>query len=207
MPAGERHKVRIMNGPVRRARLRLLRLGRLFLGRNKLRRPCDRIEGAFIAVLLAAFLGAFGWAAGMAGHLYQSERAAAARLRPATAVLAQPGPVAGSQATAAAATWRLPDGAERSGTLTTATVPAIYDAPAGTSVQVWLDHAGQPLAPPLSWSGMIVTASLESFVVIAAAAAVLVLCYFLCRVVLDRHRAAGWDSAWAAVGPRWTRRR
>ena len=196
-----------MNGPVRRARRRSLRLGRLFLGRNKLRRPCDRIEGAVIAVLLAAFLGAFVWAAGMAGHLYQSERAAAARLRPATAVLAQPGPVAGSQATAAAATWRLPDGAERSGTLTTATVPAIYDAPAGTSVQVWLDHAGQPLAPPLSWSGMIVTASLESFVVIAAAAAVLVLCYFLCRVVLDRHRAAGWDSAWAAVGPRWTRRR
>jgi hypothetical protein len=185
----------------------LLRLGRLFLGRNKLRRPCDRIEGAIVAVLLAAFLGAFVWAAGMAGHLYQSERAAAARLRPATAVLSQPGPVAGGQATAAAATWRLPDGAERSGTLTTATVPAIYDAPAGTSVQVWLDHAGHPLAPPLSWSGVIVTASLESFAVIAAAAAVLFLCYFLCRVVLDRHRAAGWDSAWAAVGPRWTRRR
>ena len=195
-----------MNGPVRRARLRSLRLGRLFLGRNKLRRPCDRIEGAIIAVLLAVFLSASVWAVGMAGHLYQSERAAAARLRPATAVLSQPGPVAGSQKTAAA-TWRLPDGAERSGTLTTATVPAIYDAPAGTSVQVWLDYSGQPLAPPLSWSDMIVTALLASFIAIAAAAAVLFLCYFLCRAVLDRHRAAGWDSAWAAVGPRWTRRR
>ena len=196
-----------MNGPVRRARRRSLRLGRLFLGRNKLRRPCDRIEGAVIAVLLAAFLGASVWAVGMAGHLYRSERAAAARLRPATAVLSQPGPEAGGQATAAAATWRLPDGAERSGTLTTATVPAIYDAPAGTSVQVWLDHAGQPLAPPLSWSDMIVTAWLESLVALTVAAALLFLCYLLCRVVLDRHRAAGWDSAWAAVGPRWTRRR
>ena len=196
-----------MNGSVRRARRRLLRHGRLFLGRNKLRRPCDRIEGAIIAVSLAAFLTASVGAACVAGHLYRSERAAAARLRPATAVLSQPGPVAGGQATAAAATWRLPDGAERSGTLTTVTVPAIYGAPAGTSVKVWLDHSGQPLAPPLSWSDLVVTALLESFVAIAAAAAVLFLCYFLCRVVLDRHRVAGWDSAWAAVGPRWTRRR
>ena len=196
-----------MNGPVRRARRRLLRHGRLFLGRNKLRRPCDRIEGAIIAVLLAAFLTASVGAACIAGHLCRSERAAAVRLRPATAVLSQPGPVAGSQATAATATWRLPDGAERSGTLTTVTAPAIYDARAGTTVKVWLDRAGQPLAPPLSWPDMIVTALLESFVVIVAAAAVLLLCYVLCRVVLDRHRAAGWDSAWAAVGPRWTRRR
>jgi hypothetical protein len=122
-------------------------------------------------------------------------------------VLSQPGPVAGSQLTAAAATWRLPDGAERSGTLTTVTAPAIYDAPAGTSMKVWLDRSGQPLAPPLSWSDMIVTALLDSFVAAAAAVAVLFLCYFLCRVALDRHRAAGWESAWAAVGPRWTRRR
>ena len=196
-----------MNGPVRRARRRSLRLGRLFLGRNKLRRPCDRIEGAVIAVLLAAFLGASVWAVGMAGHLYRSERAAAARLRPATAVLSQPGPEAGGQATAAAATWRLPDGAERSGTLTTATVPAIYDAPAGTSVKVWLDHSGQPLAAPPSRCDMIVTAFLNGFVAIAAAAVALILCYSLCRVALDRHRAARWESAWAAVGPRWTSRR
>ena len=73
-----------MKGPFRQARLRLPRLGRLLLGRNKLRRPCDRIEGAIIAVLLAAFLTASVGAACIAGHLYRSERAAAARLRPAT---------------------------------------------------------------------------------------------------------------------------
>jgi hypothetical protein len=59
-----------MSGPARRARLRLLRLGRLFLGRNKLRRPSDRIEGAVIAALLAAFLSVSVWAACLAGHLY-----------------------------------------------------------------------------------------------------------------------------------------
>jgi hypothetical protein len=184
----------------------LLRLGRLLLGRNKLRRPCDRIEGAVIVLLLAAFLTESVWAACFAGHLYRSEHAAAGRLRPAIAVLSQPGPVPGSQTTAAA-TWRLPDGAERSGMLTTVTAPAIYYATAGTSVKVWLDHSGQPLAPPPSWCDMIVTALLTSFVAIAGAAMVLILCYLLCRMALDRHRAARWESAWAAVGPRWTSRR
>jgi hypothetical protein len=26
------------------------------------------------------------------------------------------------------------------------------------------------------------------------------------RRVLDRHRLAAWEAAWAAVGPQWTRR-
>lgn len=112
-----------MSGPARRARLRWLRLARLLLGRNTLRRPCDRIEGAIIVFLLAAFLTASVWAACFAGHLYRSMHAAAARIRPAVAVLSQPGPAAGSQATTVAATWRLPNGAERSGTLTTVTAP------------------------------------------------------------------------------------
>jgi hypothetical protein len=74
-------------------------------------------------------------------------------------------------------------------------------------VTVWLGHSGQPLAPPLSWFDMIATALLASFVTIAGAAVVLILCYLLCRAALDRHRAARWESAWAAVGPRWTSRR
>jgi hypothetical protein len=36
---------------------------------------------------------------------------------------------------------------------------------------------------------------------------VLTLCYTCCRTVLDRRRLAGWESAWAAVGPRWTSHR
>jgi hypothetical protein len=196
-----------MKGPFRQARLRLPRLGRLLLGRNKLRRPCDRIEGAVVVLLLAAFLIASVWAVCLARHVYQSEHAAAARLRPAVAVLSQPGPVTGSHMPAAPAAWRLPDGAERSGTLTTVNALDISNAPAGASVKVWLDHSGQPLAAPPSRCDMIVTAFLNGFVAIAAAAVALILCYSLCRVALDRHRAARWESAWAAVGPRWTSRR
>ena len=195
-----------MRGPARRARVRLLRLGRLLLGRNKLRRRCDRIEGAVIVLLLAAFITASAWSAGFAGHIYRSEHAAMARLRPAEAVLSRPA-AAGSQMTAAAATWLLPDGAKRSGMLTSITAPAIYGAPAGTSVKVWLDHSGQPAAPPAGWCDVIAIALLAGVVTIAGAATVLILCYALCRVALDRYRAARWESAWAAVGPRWTSRR
>jgi len=100
-----------------------------------------------MVLLSAAFLTACVAAPFLAGHLYQSQHAAAAHLRPAVAVLSQPGPVARGQAAAAQARWRLPNGTERSGTLTTVTVPAIYYAPAGTPVRVWLDRSGEPVAP------------------------------------------------------------
>ena len=193
--------------PARRLCIRLLRLGRLFLGRNKLRRPCDRIEGTVIVVLLAVFFTASVWTACFAGHLYHSQRAAAARLSPAVAVLNRPGPTAGGQTTAVPATWQLPDGAVRWGTLTGVTAPGIYGASAGTWVKVWLDRSGQPVAPPLSWWDVFVSALLAGFIAIAAAALALILCYWLCRRALDRHRAAKWELAWAVVGPQWTSRR
>ena len=88
-----------------------------------------------------------------------------------------------------------------------ATASAIYNAPAGTSVRVWLDRSGKPEAPPPSSDGMILTALVAGITATAGAAAVLILCYLLCRIVLDRHRLARWESAWAAVGPQWTSRR
>src|SRR5690349_7221886 len=139
-----------MGGSAGRAARPLRRLARRFLGRNELRRPADRIETAVIVCLVAAFLTVAVAAACFAGHLYQSEHAAAAGLRPAMAVLSQPGPAVTTPATAVGARWRLPSGAERSGTLTTVTAPASYHAPAATPVQIWLDRAGEPEAPPPS---------------------------------------------------------
>lgn len=193
-----------MRGSARRPGRPLRRLGRLLLGRNELRRPADRIEGIVIAALSVAFLAACVAAASFAGHLYQSQRAAAARLRPTVAVLSQPGPVVATQTAAVQARWRLPDGTERSGSLTEVTAPGIYAAPAGTSVRVWLDRSGQPLtAPP----AMMFNALFAGMTATAGAAVVLVLCYLLCRMALDRHRLARWEAAWATVGPRWTSRR
>jgi hypothetical protein len=196
-----------MKASARRAGRPLQRLGRLFLGRNELRRPADRIEGMVVASLAAAFLTAVIAAASFAGHLYRSEHAGAAGLRPTMAVLSQPGPIASSQTNGTRARWRLPNGTQRSGTLTMMTAPAIYDAPAGASVRVWLDRSGQPVPSPPSARDLVVDALFAGISVTAAAALVLVVCYLSCRVILDRHRLARWEAAWAAVGPRWTSHR
>jgi hypothetical protein len=129
----------------------LPRLARLLLGGNQLRRPSDRIEAAVLVALSAAFVTAAVVAAFLAGHIYQSQRAAAARLRPTVAVLSKPGLVVNAfDVTAqeqAQATWRLPDGTERSGLLTTQTAPAIYDARTRSTVPVWLDRSGDRSLP------------------------------------------------------------
>jgi hypothetical protein len=54
---------------------------------------------------------------------------------------------------------------------------------------------------------MIFSALLAGITATTGAAIVLILCYTFCRTILDRHRLAGWDAAWAAVGPRWTSHR
>lgn len=111
-----------------RASARLLpRLARLLISRNELRRTSDRIEGAVVVTLLASFLAAVVVTSLLGAQTYQSERAsAAARLRPAVAVLSQNGPgniLAGYGQ--ARARWRAPDGRQRSGMLTTDTAPGI----------------------------------------------------------------------------------
>jgi hypothetical protein len=168
-----------MTDSARRAGRPRWRRRRLLLGRNALRRRSDRIEGLVVAFLAVAFVTAAIAAACFAGHLYQSERATAAHIRPTAGVLSRHRP----------------------------TAPIIHNAPAGASVQVWLGHPGPGLASPPSPFGMAVTALIADLSLTAGAAVVLALCYLLCRMILDRHRLARWESAWAAVGPRWTSRR
>jgi hypothetical protein len=158
----------------------LQRLGRLLLGRNVLRRPVDRIEAAVIICLVAAFLTAAVSAACLAGHIWRSQRAAAARLRPTMTVLSPPGQAAFSQVPGARA-----------------------EATAG----LWLHRPGKPQAFRPSPGDMTFTALLVGIIPTGGATVVLILCYRLCRMLLDRHRLARWESAWNATGPRWTTRR
>jgi len=194
--------VRAAGGPVQR-------LARLFIGRNKLRRPSDRIEGAVVVLLSAAFLAAVVAAPWLGARFYQSQRADTAGLHPAVAVLTQAGPGDGFLIASgeAAARWRAPDGQRRSGFLTTTTAPGIWGAPAGARVQVWLTGSGRPEAPPSGpWE-----VGLASVVVAIGAACcagiVLLIGYWLCRLALDRRRLAAWASEWSVAGPRWTTRR
>jgi hypothetical protein len=186
-----------------------LRMLRMFLRRNELRRSSDRVEGVIVAVLMAAFVAAVVVGALLAAHVYRSEQATAASLRQTVAVLSWPGAVTETpilhQATAMA-TWTLSDGATRSGLLTTDVVPGIYGQPAGASVQMWLGRTGAPAPPPQGAAGMTIGATMAALAVIVASATVLAFCYRLCQRGLDRRRLANWSSAWAVTGPQWTSR-
>jgi hypothetical protein len=193
-------KVRAIAGPVR--------LARLFVGRNKMRRPSDRLEGLVVVLLSAVFVAAIAAAPWFGARLYHSERAGAARLHPATAVLTERGPSESYLTTAgeANARWRAPDGREQTGVLTTVTAPAISGAAAGSRVRVWLTESGQPQAPPLGAFEATFSSVVFAFAAVCGAGIALVVCYWLCRVVLDRRRLAGWASEWSLTGPRWTTR-
>jgi hypothetical protein len=189
---------------------RTSRLVRWLARRNALRRPVDRIEGAVLVVLSAAFLAAVAAGSIIGAHTYQSQGAAAAGLRPVVAVLSQAGPlfrISMARLGQAEARWPDPGGSEQSGVLTTATAPGIAGAAAGARIPIWLDRSGQPAAPPVGEVAMIVNALAASAAVTGAAAMTLLACYGLCRLVLDRRRLAAWESAWSLTGPRWTTRR
>jgi hypothetical protein len=186
------------------------RLSRLFLRRNELRRPSERIEAAVVAGLLTAFIAAIIVGAFFADHVYHSERAAAAGLRSTVAVISPSSEPAKipllNQPAGVRATWRLSDGRQHSGLLTSSVVPGIYRQPTGASVRIWLSRSGVPEPAPPGLDGMIVGAAMSGLAVVVAAAAVLACCYLLCLRALQRHRLANWSSAWAVTGPQWTHR-
>ena len=198
------------SGPVRACPCRMSRLVRWLAGRNTLRRPVDRIEGTVLVALTAAFLASMAVASVLGVHTYQSQRAASAGLRPVVAVLSQAGPLfydGLGHPGQAEARWRDPGGSEQSGVLTTATAPGIAGAAAGARIPVWLDRAGQPVAPPGGQVTMIVNALAIGAGVAGGAGIALLISYALCRLALDRRRLAAWESAWSLTGPRWTTRR
>jgi hypothetical protein len=185
------------------------RLARLLIGRNKLRRPSDRIEGAVVLLLSVTFLAAVLAAPLLGAAIYHSQRAAAAHMHPAVAVLTQNGPYDGGVTGdgQAMARWPVPGGRQGSGLLTTQTAPGIWGASAGTRVQIWLTAAGAPTEPPPGATVVLFTAIVIAISAACGAGIALILCYWLFRLVLDRRRLAAWESAWALIGPRWTTRR
>ncbi|MGD0702010.1 MAG: hypothetical protein ABSA02_19260 [Trebonia sp.] len=104
------------------------------------------------------------------------------------------------------ATWRLSDGAARSGLLTTGVVPGVFRQSPGSSVRVWLSPSGVLEPPPQGNEGMITGAAMAVLAFLVAAGTVLAGGYLLCQRVLERHRLARWSSAWAVIGPQWTSR-
>ena len=185
------------------------RLARLFISPNKMRRPSDRIESTIVVLLSVVFLATAAAAPWFGVRVYHSQRADAAGLHPAVAVLTQAGPGNDSLLTSgeAAARWRAPDGQRRSGFLTTMTTPGIWGAPAGARVQVWLTRSGQPETPPSGPWEVGFASVMIAIGAVCCGGIVLIICYWLCRRTLDRRRMAAWAAEWSVAGPRWTTHR
>jgi len=182
---------------------------RLGVDGNPLRRRIDKIAACAAALLLAAFLAgapllsaaAAGWAARWGAAQLHAERswhqvsALLLRAAPPSAAEGVPG------YSLAVARWTAPGGQVRTGQ-----VAVSIHVAAGHRVRLWVNAAGSAVGPPLAHRQV-----LADEVTAAAAATVTLGIMLLClawagRRVLDRHRLAAWEAAWAAVGPQWTRR-
>ena len=151
------------------------RLGRLARGlrldRNPLRRGSDRAETAMLGVLLAAFLAGAPFAAHAAGSWTYATSIREAQVQqatlrqvPATLLQAAPSNISNE----ANARWKAPDGQVRTGQIF-----APSGAPAGSTVMVWVNQAGQLTDSPLQRSQVTGRADMARALAVAALAAAL----------------------------------
>lgn len=179
---------------------------RLGFDRNPLRRRADRVEAAVLAGLVAGFAVGAPIVAVVAGrvtdgnelrqqHSERSWRQVEATLLVSPIVVAAS--AIGSSDAWVLARWPAPGHRTRQGLVE-------VSAAAGPQVRVWTDAAGRLTGPPVSRQAIQFDVTLAVLMAPVALALVLLVTGGVVRLILDRRRLAGWDGAWAAVGPRWT---
>ncbi len=99
------------------------------------------------------------------------------------------------------ARWPLPGGRERDGQ-----VAAELNAHAGEKVEIWINATGQQTSLPLTSAGVVDQVAFTVFSVIVGIALVVAVATGGVRLLFHRRRMAGWQRAWDAVGPIWSRR-
>jgi hypothetical protein len=182
----------------------------LWPDRNVLRRRWDRIESAVVIGLVALFLIAGPAAAVAAGRA--ADRAVLAQAhgqqawRRVTATLIRrdtdrlQSATSGSAALFARARW------SAGGRGRTGWVPVSPGQRRRGTAAVWVGADGRLTGPP----GALANRDLEVSLAAASGALGLACVLFLAgagaRGVLDRRRMAGWETAWRAAGPQWSRR-
>ena len=187
----------------------------MLLGRehNPLLRHVDRIETAVMAALVVAFLAAAPLASIYAGRLadtqgLREQRAEQHMWKQEPATLRQSASagligVDGEWDTAwVNATWPSPSGGHRTGQLA---MP--LNARKGEIVSVWVTPTGGLTHPPLTAADVRDRISFAVLMAIPGVLALELLIAVTVRVVVGRRRMAGWESAWRAVGPKWSQLR
>jgi hypothetical protein len=185
---------------------------RFSLGSGPLKRRSDRVQmvGRFLVALslVAAPLIAVAVATDTTAHLEALADAEAAERSRTTAVLLEDaGPLLDDSSDPSAslahaeARWTVPGGTSRVGIMRVAA-----HAPAGTSVTVWVDEAGNLTGAPFD------RASISSSVVVTAGLALIGLplvtwtLYATLCFALDARRDRRWEQDWATVEPVWNSR-
>ena len=182
---------------------------RLGVDRNPLRRRSDKIAAWLAALLVVVFMigapavsmAAVSWVGRSAATWQHAARSwhqvLAVVKRSATA-----SPSWGlSGYSWVPARWTAPDGQARTGL-----IPVSAAVAAGQTVRVWVDAVGTPTGPPLT-TGTVVADEVRAAAVAVITLGLVLLCLMGAgRLVLNRRQLAGWEAAWAAVGPQWTRR-
>jgi hypothetical protein len=177
------------------------------LDRNPLRRRSDRAETAILGVLLVAFLAgapfaahaAASWTYATSKREAQAQQAAAHQV-PAT--LLEAAQSVGVYSAEANARWRAPDGH-----MVTGQVFVPSGAVAGSTVEVWVNQAGELTDSPLDASQVASRAGLGEVLAVSGLAVALITIGGLVHWALVRRRLAAWDADWLATGPRWSPRR
>lgn len=177
---------------------------RIHPGRNPLARGSDRLEGrvvltlcglAVLAAVIAGVLGANRYTRALATSVEQQ----ASRVQT-TAVLLADAPTALPTAGAATkelalATWRLADGSERGGMVSTEP-----GTPAGTVVPIWLDATGNPASAPVTRADALNAGVGVGIGVWILMLAVLGTVFWGLRTMLDRYRMDEWAREWKRLG-------
>jgi hypothetical protein len=179
---------------------------RLGLDGNPLRRRSDKIAACLAVLLAAVFLigapvaarVAIGWVSRVAAAEQQVTRFW--RQVPAVVQKSVPTPTAW-EISWVPARWTAPGGRARTGQ-----IPVSMAVAAGQTVRLWVDAAGTPTGPPPG-QGLVELDEAAAAAVAVVTLGIVLLCLVCAgRLVLDRRRLAGWEAAWADVGPQWTKR-
>lgn len=183
------------------------RLGR---ERNPLRRRSDLIEAWIAPVAIAAFLVLGPLVAATTGLWVRADNAATRHAQlswqqvPAVLLAAAPGPMMSDNGANSWVDWTSARWTAE-GQLRIGKVPAAAGTPAGSTVPVWLDRAGNvrlPAMTPAQTERRVIGAASMALAAVAMLLAGLAL---VSRRVLDRQRLAAWEAAWLVVGPQWCR--
>ncbi|KAA9153466.1 hypothetical protein FPZ12_034560 [Amycolatopsis acidicola] len=172
-------------------------------GRNPLVRRGDRVETALLLFFVLLALAALPVAWTMGAKSFDAQQAVVLQARadrhPAEAVLladaapdiVSPEGMPVHAKTSVEAAWRLPDGSDRTGT-----VLAERGTTAGTTVPIWLDDSGNPVAAPPGRASPLIVGVTTAALCWLAFTGFLTGVFCLVRYFDDRRRYARWEREW-----------